>query len=687
MKLTVWNFRCYRGENIFHINDSGITLINGQSGNGKSTIVMAIYFVITGSAPSKVVSDGETSCKVELERNDTKITRTKTPNRVIVQFGNRIIEDDEAEQYIIQQWGKNFEITSYIQQQYNRSFLYQSPTEKLSILEQLCFGDDESSPEKLKRKCMEMYKNLSSEQSFLQGQLNSLSKLLEPIEKPHTVLKPDENELSKLKTQLKQYKIREQKYIGNIAAASKLMEYKNIIFENTKLLQKLPIIQYSLEELKINLVHHQQLAIIPTQTTVWEKYSRTECEEIIKDYSTDISLHKEYLELSTKIVDIQSVQDSLSKLENEKTDLLHISEGEFECPYCENQVQLVNNSLVKIGQKKSENISPHQKKENLAILEEKIQEKRDILSVKLHLRERLTQLEERIDTTELISKLQSDFDWINTYYKNNLELEKRNQIYQDQRNSILSKVLKDVSETETTELIKISKTKQQYEKEIKECTEWIYTHPIEQIDDVSIQIQELEKQIEIFNQNIHSFNIFELHNAKYLKFIQTENEYCEINKKLQKVQRKMIDVMELKQLILKTESDIISSRVQKISELVNQYSSNIFIEPITVQLQMTKKTKTQNDKVQVQLEVFYKNMKCDVSILSGGEQARLNLAFVLAFAKVFHSPILILDECTSNLDSEMTEMVLEQINNSEIPKVIIIAHQIVEGNFQQIIQV
>ena len=79
-------------------------------------------------------------------------------------------------------------------------------------------------------------------------------------------------------------------------------------------------------------------------------------------------------------------------------------------------------------------------------------------------------------------------------------------------------------------------------------------------------------------------------------------------------------------------------------------------------------------------------MKCDVNILSGGEQARLNLAFICAFAYVFHSPLLLLDECTSNLDQNLTECVLEQISKVGIPKIIIIAHQIVEGNFKQIIR-
>ena len=112
----------------------------------------------------------------------------------------------------------------------------------------------------------------------------------------------------------------------------------------------------------------------------------------------------------------------------------------------------------------------------------------------------------------------------------------------------------------------------------------------------------------------------------------------------------------------------------------------MFSEPIQINLYTTKKTSTNNEKVQIQLEVFYKNMKCDIGILSGGEQARLNLAFILAFAYLWETPILLLDECTSNLDQNLTEVVLEHISNVGIPKIILIAHQVIEGNFTQILK-
>jgi ABC-type bacteriocin/lantibiotic exporter with double-glycine peptidase domain len=59
----------------------------------------------------------------------------------------------------------------------------------------------------------------------------------------------------------------------------------------------------------------------------------------------------------------------------------------------------------------------------------------------------------------------------------------------------------------------------------------------------------------------------------------------------------------------------------------------------------------------------------------------------MAFANVFQSRLLMLDECTSNLDQELVQIVVDQIETTGIPKVILIAHQVVEGNFKQILQI
>ena len=79
-------------------------------------------------------------------------------------------------------------------------------------------------------------------------------------------------------------------------------------------------------------------------------------------------------------------------------------------------------------------------------------------------------------------------------------------------------------------------------------------------------------------------------------------------------------------------------------------------------------------------------MECDINMLSGGELARVVLAYTLALSEIFNTPILLLDECTSSLDQELTNVVFDGIRENFKGKlVLIIAHQIIMGTFDKII--
>ena len=62
MKLRLVNFRCY-SDNTFDFGEDGLHLISAPSGQGKSSILMAINFVLYGSG-QKVVSHGQSSCSI-----------------------------------------------------------------------------------------------------------------------------------------------------------------------------------------------------------------------------------------------------------------------------------------------------------------------------------------------------------------------------------------------------------------------------------------------------------------------------------------------------------------------------------------------------------------------------------------------------------------------------------------------
>ena len=76
-----------------------------------------------------------------------------------------------------------------------------------------------------------------------------------------------------------------------------------------------------------------------------------------------------------------------------------------------------------------------------------------------------------------------------------------------------------------------------------------------------------------------------------------------------------------------------------------------------------------------------------MNTLSGGELARVVLAFTLALSDMFNTPMLLLDESTASLDEETTTIVFEAIQeNMKDKPVIVIVHQLVKGVFDSVLE-
>ena len=146
MKLRLKNFRCYEDQT-FDLGYKGLTLLTAATGVGKSSILMGVNFALFGVG-SKVVSHGKTSCLVELEFDDIKISRTKKPNRLVV---NDQYEDKSGQDIINKKFGETYDTTGYISQNALNSFVLMSPLDKLGFLEKFAFKDVELG--KLKGKC------------------------------------------------------------------------------------------------------------------------------------------------------------------------------------------------------------------------------------------------------------------------------------------------------------------------------------------------------------------------------------------------------------------------------------------------------------------------------------------------------------------------------------------------------
>ncbi len=92
-------------------------------------------------------------------------------------------------------------------------------------------------------------------------------------------------------------------------------------------------------------------------------------------------------------------------------------------------------------------------------------------------------------------------------------------------------------------------------------------------------------------------------------------------------------------------------------------------------------------KPQIELDIQYKGLDTDFASLSGGERARVSLAFTLALSEIYQTPILMLDESISSLDYDATVDVLSAIKeNMPNRTVLCVSHQANTGLFDHVIE-
>lgn len=288
-----------------------------------------------------------------------------------------------------------------------------------------------------------------------------------------------------------------------------------------------------------------------------------------------------------------------------------------------------------------------------------------------------------------IIELESTEDNIEEYDEYNEE-ELRNLIYSEKNKQ--------------TELKKINEKKIAYEKEKeKERNEHdnLKKQHIEKYKSINSE-EELMKLISEYNNNLQEqYEKLKLHTENLHK-ISLYNKYIEENDKYQNWKNKLAeaknDEEEIKnkynasKLLLEKiiEAEYISmvNIVDNINLHSQNYLDNFFPDnPITVNLSCFKETK-KNSKPQINIEISYKGMDCDINSLSGGETSRVILAFTLALGEMFNTPLLMLDECTASLDSESTSIVFDTIKeNFKNKSVLVVAHQCTEGIFDKIIKI
>ena len=485
---------------------------------------------------------------------------------------------------------------------------------------------------------------------------------------------------------------------------------------------------YSLEEVKENILTYEEIYIDSEKMEKLEKNLMNNLvdEKIIEKCKFELQQNKELL---------QEKRDKLLKLENQKEI--------YNCPSCNISLKFLDEKLIisnEISEKSDIEIE-ELKSEILKVLKiiSKLEKENAENSLKLQNFKRITKEIEEIkksydEEIPKLKELKENIEQLKEYKKNQLEKEKilkklkenkfsitlinfETQVENERKNIVnIEKDITDLNlnfeEEELRSLIqkeKINKNKiNEFTREISELNKKIDLQNFEkeninkkykinypEIGDENNlknliltqeqQFENLEKDFTICKEKIKKIELYKIYKKDLLKYKEWKEKVNNLEETENICKKKYSAVTKLKEKILQAESIAIENVINSINIHAQEYLDLFFpSDPIVVRLLSFKQGKKSESKPQINLEIDYKGMEADITTLSGGELSRVILAYTLALSEIFNSPLILLDECTSSLDQELTSVVMESIKNNFSNKLVLcICHQVVSGNFDR----
>lgn len=812
MKITLKNFRCYENST-FDFGEQGLSLLYGPSGIGKSSIMIGIYFALFGTG-TKLTMYGKSSCSVTLEFDDMTITRSKRPNRLVV---NDVYEDAAAQSIIDKKFGESFKTTGYISQNAYDSFILMSPIEKLAFLEKFAFQDTDIVS--LKKRCKDLInernETLLKTTSQLEMATLMLGQLTEPkkVEFPLKCSKKNrekavKNEIIKSKNAIvlvnrckKKINLLENE-LQSLQVLNAHMESKQESLDS--IVEKMADI--SLEESKIEYVgdekmkeYQTHLSIILSQRELtilqkrydedvvrlenmkkeekndkdkkiqsirenqWRDYSKDECISTMTEYQQTIKDIEKLAELKNDLekyvvdeVQLNVLIDDLKKARidlshNEKLlDKLNMQQEVFKCPSCEVKLKFQDDDLHiyvsgdadVLGDIDTVSETITKLKRKISSLESSVPIKQNKLDRYKEISKAIKYIKDQYEEIPILVVLKADLEYIRNYKISQEDLERQlnslqsgniysstiisfekslkqqeskiNELKEENKNITLDideetlrldiinqKRNKEKLDSFQLDIKTLSKKKTVYEKDIQECTQGHIEKykSVRKVSEVKEKIQKYSSELSSLEhqQKEHQLNVENI--EKYQEYEKALDSYNSWSTKIDVLQKEELECRKLygastllRDKILEAESIAMLNVISSINTHTQGYLEDFFSDnPISVKLVPFKETGTgKNVKVkpQINLEIEYKGMEADINMLSGGELSRVILAFALALGEMFNTPIMLLDECTSSLDQELTGTVMDSIREHFTGKlVLIIAHQVVKGQFDKVITI
>ena len=654
-KITLNNIRSYNNQTIEF--PEGSTLLSGDIGSGKTSVLLGIEFALFGLQPgqrgSALLKNGEKegSVTMEFEVDDKKITverKLKRGKTISQDYCSITIDGDKREFSVTELKDKVLEILSYPKEFSKRQnllykFTIYTPQEEMK---QIILEDPETRTNTLRyvfgidkyKKILENVSILASRlreekrikeamlENMEQDKANLISKE-EEIEAKHYNLVSVEKELfikteerKKVQEEKEQVlsKIEEKKKLQQEIEKTKIMvlNKKESTNNNVKTIEQLRLQINELSTLKFD---ENQISSAEQQIALLKKEKEKLNEENLKIYS---QIHS----LTGKNQESQAIKENIKHIEICPTCLQDIGPV-----YRGNVVNKLDSDIAE-NMKKIEEFSIEKKTitENIKKTEEQISLAEKMVNDLKILKIKLEDVEEK-------KKRMSEIEKTNALTQKDLEL-------LDGHIKILNNSVFELNKFDSI----FDAKQRQFENSLREER------------NAEIKVAELRKEIEVFSRQIEEFR--------------------ERIKKTEEMKKKVDHLIKIEAWLSKDFTSLISTIEKNVMIKLKVEFSKLFAKWFSMLVSDVFDVRLDDDFTPI---IEHQDYEIDYSHLSGGERTAIALAYRLSLNQVVHSllskvktrDLVILDEPTDGFSEQQLDKMRDIFRQMEVRQLIIVSHE------------
>ena len=654
-KIKLENIRSYKNQEIEF--PEGSTLLSGDIGSGKTSVLLAIEFALFGLQPgqrgSSLLRNGEikggVSIEFEIDNKKILIERTlKRAKSISQDYCAITINDEKKEISVTELKNKVLELLNYPKEfSRKQNLLYRftayTPQEEMK---QIILQDSETRTNTLRHVFgIDKYKKILENVSILNSKLREEKKLKQGI-----TLNLEQDKLSIFS---KEEKLKSNK--DNLISIEKELSLetenrKKIQNEKQEILKKIEEkikLQQEIEKTKL-IISTKKDSINDNSKLIEQLKNQIEQLKNIKFDESKISLFekeiilmkKERDNFNEKNINVLSQINSL-KIKNEEYKKLEQKISNLEiCPTCLQNVDAVYRANV-LNKSHSEIF---QNNEKIKILEE---DSKDIFKKIKELEEKINFKEKEITDLRILKiKLQEVYEKekrLDEISKSTISLEKDIELL-NQHNKVLEQSISELKNFD--DIFEIKKT--ELEQALKR----------ERIAD--IKVAELRKEIELFSIQINELK------SQIEKTEKIKKELDYLNNLENWLSKKFIPVISF------IEKNVMAKLKTEFSNLFSKWFNMLVLDSFNIQL---------NDDFSPKIE--YQDYEIDYAYLSGGERTAVALAYRLALNQVINSVLskiktkdfIILDEPTDGFSEQQLDKIRDILQELNAKQIIIVSHE------------